>query len=66
MKRDESATGKKTLRDEFAMQAISGLALHQLDHWDKAATRAYLLADQMMIARDKEKENGDRHSDALR
>jgi hypothetical protein len=52
-------TEKKTLLDEFAMAAISGLALHQLYRWDQAADRGYQLAKEMMIARKKVMEADD-------
>ena len=54
------------LRDQFAISAISGLALHDLTHPEKVVARAWKLADLMILARDREAENGNRHSDALR
>lgn len=43
----------KTLRDEFAMAALTGmLSANRLGHADKEAERAYAFADAMLAARE--------------
>lgn len=52
---DRSAPDKKTLRDEFAMAALSGLLANGYDPFgfDLAAKRVYLIADAMIKERSK-------------
>ena len=50
MKKDDLLT----LRDTFAIQALCGmLAGGQRDMWNELAKKAYLLADAMLVERDK-------------
>jgi hypothetical protein len=50
---------EQALRDAVAIAAITGLALHELNHPEKVVVRAWRLAELMLLERARQQDNNE-------